>query len=135
LPTLRRSQNGTSLVEIVAALAIMGIFSVVFLQYFGSGITSFRYFQDRTKAIYLAQSKIEELLQIEKDKLLLAAVKDAKQQLIYPREFTAFEPEPQYAWQASISNPLPDTTLRKLTVKIRWQSKQRERETELITLF
>ncbi len=69
-----KEKNGFSLTEIVISIAVLGFVFLGIFQSFPYALTIIESSEFGTEAAYLAQAKIEEMLQLEYDDLLVGIV-------------------------------------------------------------
>jgi general secretion pathway protein I len=124
----RRGQGGFTLVEVVVAMAILGISLVLVIELFSGGLRLGRASEEYTVAAQLARQKIEEIA-------LYKQVKEG----IEEGEFDS-----TYRWQVEVKKidllPLanetdykPPADLYQIQVRIIWKSGSKERTTRVET--
>jgi general secretion pathway protein I len=110
------SRRGFTLLEVIVAVAIMGISLVLIMQLFSGGLRSGKTSQDYTTAVIHTREKMEEML-------------------INPAAGTG-EFDNGYRWQTEVvpygSQGKEDSRLLKISVKVSWS--ERNRTVELTTL-
>jgi len=123
-----RTERGFTLLEIMVALAIMGIALTVILQQFSAGLRTVRMTRDYTTALIHAREKLEELCLAKK--------------LSEKEESGEFEDG--YKWQVMIapyeeekkegSTEFLLLSMYKVTSVVSWEAGNKEREVELATV-
>lgn len=131
-----RSANikGFTLVEILVALAVIGIGLVVVLQVFPSGFSIEKNTQLETQATLCAQGKIEELLSKSFSELVIGTVIEGS----LPTPFERFSRATKISFvDSDLEESISATALKKIEATVSWKSplKTGSKEVKLITLF
>lgn len=112
------NNKGFTLLEVIIAIAIMGISIALIMQLFSGGLRSGRVSRDYTMAVIHAKEKMEEML-------------------ISPAA-GAEDFDDNYKWQTEISPYISaekgDSKLIKISVKVSWNAPGKDRSIELATL-
>lgn len=120
------NNRGFSLLEVIVALAIMGIAFITVLRLFSEGIRTLDYTEQYLKGITLANTKIGEL-----------ELADFNVNVFYGD----FENESRYRWELTLlpydtilNNDLDRIYLMQADLKVLWNDMGVERQVELVTL-
>jgi prepilin-type N-terminal cleavage/methylation domain-containing protein len=125
---LRKPLNsqGFSLLEVIVAMAIMGVGFVTVLHLFSEGIRSLDYSDQYMKAITLANNKLTELELTDFEADAFSGV---------------FANEETYSWEMTITpyesilnDPLENIQLMQVALKVTWTDLSRERSVELASI-
>ena len=120
----KRVSSGFTLLEVLVALAIMGIAVVLILQLFSANLRALSVSSDMTSAITMANARLREIL--TESSLKEAAWSEAK--------------ENSYPMDISISEALPDRTdnlsvrLLEVALTVRWQTGSKAKKLTLRTV-
>jgi general secretion pathway protein I len=112
-----KKEKGFTLLEVIVAIAIMGISIVLIMQLFSGGLRSGKISSDYTLAVFHTREKMEEML-------------------INPAAVTGDFGD-GYKWQTEVtpySLTGEDSGLLKITVKVSWATFRKDRAIEIITL-
>lgn len=120
------NSEGFSLLEVIVALAIMGVGFVTVLHMFSEGIRTLDYSDQYMKAITLANNKLAELDLMDFEADTLSGV---------------FKNEENHRWELTImpyesilNDPLENILLMKVALKVLWNDMGRERNVELVSI-
>ncbi len=125
---LRKPLNsqGFSLLEVIVAMAIMGVGFVTVLHMFSEGIRTLDYSDQYMKAITLANSKLAELDLMDFEVDTFSGV---------------FKNEENHRWELTImpyesilNDPLENILLMTVALKVLWNDMGRERNVELVSI-
>ncbi len=110
--------RGFTLLEVIVAIAILGMGIVMVMQLFSAGLRSGRLSREYSMAVLHAREKMEEML-------------------IEPAQGTG-EFDDGYQWQTGVSGynaaDSDDLKLLKITVRVSWPETGKDRAVELVTL-
>jgi len=123
---LRGEQQGFTLLEVVVAMAILGIGLVIIIELFSGGLRLGRTSEEYTKAVGYARMKLEEI-----------SLTKSLEEGIQEGEF-----DPEYRWQLEVkkvdllppgkeTSYQPPVALYWLRIDVLWKSGTRERATAL----
>jgi general secretion pathway protein I len=133
---LRDKNSGFTLLEVMVAIAILGISLVLIMQLFSGTLSSISLSRQYTEATFLARHKLEELR--AEDKLL-----SGTQEGDFGEKFAN---SADYMWEAEVSPyplPTPSTETEaaqfqpqviQIRLKVSWKARGKTHKVELITL-
>lgn len=119
----RRRQRGLTLIEVMATVVLMGVVLPVAMEGLSYCVAAAGAARQRDEAAGLAEAKMAEII----------AVGDWQYQSSFAGNFG--EEYPEYRWEAQVLNT-PDAeldTLRELTVRVTWTSRNEPREFDVST--
>ena len=130
----RRGAGGFTLVEALAALVLVGIVLPVAMRGMSLALSMGSDTVRRTKAVLLAQSKMEELVATGawEDSALEGDFNETPSGESVVKEGKGGETE--YRWSATVEDWL-DISVKQLTVHVTWGERDLEREVVLTTLI
>lgn len=131
---IKNSSQGFTLVEVLVALAVIGIGLVVILQVFPSGFSIEKNSQLETQATLCAQEKIEFLLSKSFSELSIGTVIESS----LPNPFERFSRTTKISFiDSNLQESGSATTFKKIETTVSWKSplKIGSKEVKLITLF
>lgn len=120
------NSQGFSLLEVIVALAIMGVGFVTVLHMFSEGIRTLDYSDQYMKAITLANNKLVELDLMDFEADTFSGV---------------FKNEESHRWELTLmpyesilNDPLENILLMQVALKVLWNDMGRERNVELVSI-
>lgn len=122
----RLNSQGFSLLEVIVAMAIMGVGFVTVLHLFSEGIRSLDYSDQYMKAITLANNKLTELELMDFEVDTFSGVFANEETHRWEMTLTPYE--------STLNDPLENIQLMQVALKVIWNDLSRERNVELVSL-
>lgn len=125
-----RNKNGFTLMEVLVAIAILGIGLGILLELFSGGLRSARTSEEYTRALWYGKAKMEEML-TAKD--LSEGVTEDTFDSQFSWKSEVIKANPSVGQEGTVNASLP-VDLYKIMVKVTWPSGQGERSLEMESL-
>jgi general secretion pathway protein I len=125
-----RAKNGFTLMEVLVAMAILGIGLAILLELFSGGLRSARVSEEYTRALWYGKAKMEEML-TAKD--LSEGVTEDTFDSHFSWKSEVTKANPSLGQESSVNATLP-IDLYKVIVKVTWPSGQGQRSLEMESL-
>ena len=125
-----KNRDGFTLMEVLVAMAILGIGLAILLELFSGGLRSARVSEEYTRALWYGKAKMEEML-TAKD--LSEGVTEDTFDSHFSWKSEVTKANPSVGQEGSVNATLP-VDLYKVTVMVTWQSGQGQRSLEMESL-
>jgi general secretion pathway protein I len=130
VPPGKHCKNGFTLMEVLVALAILGIGLTIIQELFSGGLRSARISEEYTKAVWYGKAKMEEMLTTKN--LAEGVTEDAfDSQFSWKSE--VIKANPSVGQEGNVEASLP-VNLYKIMVKVTWRSGLGQRNVEMESL-
>jgi len=122
-------KKGFTIVEVLAGIVILSIGIIAVVNLFPSSTRVVTHFQKQTQAIYLAQSKLEEVNSIEYDDLTVGII-EPKHEVQ-----SGFQRQTQVSLvDGDLAESDTDVGLKKITVTVFWKEEDKEKSVKFYYL-
>lgn len=130
IPSKKRSEAGFTLIEVLAAVALLGIGLGVLLELFSGGLRSAKISEEYTRALWHGKAKMEEILS---SKNLSEGVSEDSFDPQFSWKSEVTKANPNVGQEENVLSPLP-MELYRIVVKVTWRSGSGERSVEMESL-